>query len=437
MVSKLSSDEVLSFLIIVSVILITARVLGEIFRKFKQPAIIGEILAGIILGPSLLGYLSPHLFESIFTSQKGVPFKAFDGLANIGIILLMFIAGFEVDLKQIRKQGKPAASISIMGLIFPFAIGFATVYFFYDSVFSLPAHNHTIPAMFFGTALSITALSVIAKILLDMDMLRSKLGNLILTAAMINDFLGWILFSIIIQLMNPGKQGGSFGSVAMVLLYTVMLLTIGKWIVDKILMIGNKFFSIGVMMTLSVCLCLLSAVFTEYLGVRGIFGAFLMGVVVGDSKYFPERLQQILHQFVVNIIAPLFFASIGLRINFVTNFNIEIIAIILVIACFAKIIGSGLGSRMSGLSKNESYVIAFGMNSRGSQEIVLGALALQAKIIDEPIFVGLVVMTVVTILIAGPVMKYYLNKEAKAIQANQSEPHLTIIGQETSTVKAV
>ncbi len=424
MVSKLSADEVLNFLIIVSVILISARMLGEICRKYKQPAVIGEILAGIILGPSLFGSLFPNQFNEIFIAQPRA-YAAFDGLANIGIILLMFIAGFEVDLKQIRKQGKQAASISIMGLVFPFLLGFLTVYFFYNNIFSTPTHNRAIPAMFFGTALSITALSVIAKILLDMDMLRSKLGNLILTAAMINDFLGWILFSIIIQLMQTGKQEGSFFSVSLVLLYTFVLLTIGRWLVDKILMVANKFFSIGVLITLAVCLCLISSVVTEFLGVRGIFGAFLMGVAIGDSKYFPERLQQILHQFVVNIIAPLFFASIGLRINFIASFNGEIILIILLIACLAKIIGSGIGARMSGLSKNESYVIAFGMNSRGSQEIVLGALALQAKIIDEPIFVGLIVMTVVTILMAGPVMKYYLNKEITAKASG--EPAVAII----------
>lgn len=427
MVSKLTSDEVLSFLIIVSVILITARILGEVFRRFKQPAVIGEILAGIVLGPSLLGTVAPHLFESVFTAQKGVPFKAFDGLAQIGIILLMFIAGFEVDLKQIRKQGKKAASISLMGLIFPFALGFATVWFFYDRIFSSPQDvSLTIPAMFFGTALSITALSVIAKILLDMNILRSKIGNLVLTAAMIDDFLGWILFSIIIQMM--GKSEGSFGSIAMVIGFTVFLLTIGKWIVDKILLIADKFLSIGGLITIAVSLCLLSAVFTEYLGVRGIFGAFIMGVAIGDSKHFPERLQNILHQFVVNIIAPLFFASIGLRVNFVTNFNIEIVAIILLIACLAKLIGAGVGARMSGLNKNESYAVAFGMNSRGSQEIVLGTLALQAKIIDEPIFVGLVVMTVVTILIAGPMMKYYLAKN-NAAEAKNNEPVVTMVAQ--------
>jgi K+:H+ antiporter len=389
--------------------------------------VIGEILAGIILGPSLLGTLSPHLFESIFTAQKGVPFKAFDGLANIGIILLMFIAGFEVDLKMIRKQGKQAASISFMGLIFPFALGFGTVWFFYDQIFSAPAGTSlVIPAMFFGTALSITALSVIAKILLDLNILRSKIGNLVLTAAMIDDFMGWILFSIIMQMMKPGSESALW-SVSMVLIYTVFIITIGRWLVDKILLIADKFLSAGGLITVAVSLCLLSAVYTEYLGVRGIFGAFLMGVAIGDSKFFPERLQNILHQFVINIIAPLFFASIGLRVNFVTNFNLEIVAIILFIACFAKIIGAGVGSRMSGLSKNESYAVAFGMNSRGSQEIVLGTLALQAKIIDEPIFVGLVVMTVVTILIAGPLMRYYLGKHERSIKLPNTESCAVVI----------
>jgi Kef-type K+ transport system membrane component KefB len=435
MVSKLSSDEVLSFLIIVSTILISARVLGEIFRKFKQPAVIGEILAGILLGPSLLGTVSPHLFESIFTAQKGVPFKAFDGLANIGIILLMFIAGFEVDLKTIRRQGKQAASISLLGLILPFALGFGAVWFFYDKIFSAASNNNLIiPAMFFGTALSITALSVIAKILLDLDILRSKIGNLILTAAMIDDFLGWILFSIIMQLMKPGG-GSAVWSVTMVLIYTIFILTVGRWIVNKILFVADKFLSIGGLITVSVCLCLLSAVYTEYLGVRGIFGAFLMGIAIGDSKFFPERLQNILHQFVINIIAPLFFASIGLRVNFVTNFNIEIVSIILFIACFTKLIGAGIGGRLSGLTKNESYAVAFGMNSRGSQVIVLGTLALQARIIDEPVFVGLVTMTIVTVLIAGPLMKYYLNRHNAVSTAVNTEPTISVISQaETPSV---
>src|ERR1044071_2564306 len=158
MVSKLNAEEVLNFLIIVSIVLITARIFGEICRKFKQPAVIGEILAGVVLGPSILGAFFPDLFHNLFISQPR-SYAAFDGLANIGIILLMFIAGFEVDLNQIRKKGRQAASISIMGLAFPFLLGFSTVYFFYNEIFSTSSSDKMIPAMFFGTALSITALS--------------------------------------------------------------------------------------------------------------------------------------------------------------------------------------------------------------------------------------------------------------------------------------
>jgi len=152
-----------------------------------------------------------------------------------------------------------------------------------------------------------------------------------------------------------------------------------------------------------------------------------MGVAVGDSKYFSETTQHVLQQFIVNIMAPLFFASVGLRINFVTNFDMSIVLIILAISCIAKIVGAGMAGRLSGLNKNESLAIAFGMNARGSQEIVLGMLALQAKIIDERIFVGLVVMTMVTILIAGPLMKYYLEKDLQNIKKESTDTSINMV----------
>ncbi len=420
MVAKLSSAELLNFLIIVSIILISSRLLGELCRKFKQPIVIGEIIAGIILGPSFLGSVFPDLFKEIFISQPRA-YGAFDGLADVGVILLMFVAGAEVNLTQIRKLGKQAASISILSLVFPFVLGFGTVWFFYHALFSGNTQSRIIPAMFVGTALSITALSVIVKILIDTNLMRTRIGNLVMTAAMINDFLGWILFSIIISLMNKEKGMSGFASVGFVLVFVVLILTIGRWIVNRLFYLTDKYLTPpGGIITVGICLCLLSAVVTEWLGVRGIFGAFLMGVAVGDSKYFTERSQQVLQQFVVNIIAPLFFASIGLRINFVTNFNLQIVLIIILVASIAKIAGAGIGSRISGLSKNESWAVAFGMNSRGSQELVLGLLALQAKIIDERIFLGLVVMTVLSIVIAGPLMTYFLNRDAT--QKNQPRP---------------
>jgi len=426
MVSKLNSAEVLSFLIIVCVILIFSRLLGEICRKFKQPVVVGEILTGRVIGPSLLGSAFPDLFKEIFTANPR-SYGAFDGLANIGVILLMFIAGAEVDLKQIRQQGKQAASISIMGIAFPFAIGFFCIWFFHDYIFDVPSADRLIPALFFGTALSITALSVIVKILLDLDIIRTRVGGLVLTASMIDDFLGWILFSVIIQMMNA-KGDASSTSIIMILGFVAFMLTIGKWLVDKILAFSVRYLSVpsGVL-TAAVCLCMLGAVFTEYLGIRGIFGAFLVGVAVGDSKHFTHHVQNLFQQFIVNIIAPLFFASVGLRVNFVTNFDLSVVLIILSIACIAKIVGAGVGSRMGGLNKNESLAVAFGMNARGSQEIVLGMIALQAGIIDEKIFVGLVVMTMVTILVAGPLMKFYLEKDLKEKGVIKDEPEVVVM----------
>jgi len=412
MVSKLSSPEVLHFLIIVTIVLVPARILGELCRRFKQPAIIGEILAGIILGPTILQHYYPNFFKEIFLSFPRA-YGAFDGFANIGIILLMFVAGFEVDLTQIRRDGKHALSISLTGIIFPFIVGFIAAWFFYKEIFSTGATNQLITALFFGTALSITALSVITKILMDLNILKTKIGNLVLTSAMIDDFLGWILFSIIMQMMNAGKNEGSAWSVILVLLFAVFMVTVGRWGANKLFFIAQKNLKIGRVITLAICLCFTCAIITEYLGVRAVFGAFLMGVAIGDSKYFTDRHKLILHQFTVNIIAPLFFASIGLRLNFVSNFNLEVVVVILAIACIAKLMGAGIGSRLSGLNRNESIAVAFGMNARGSQEIVLGLLALQAKIIDEKVFEGLVVMTVATVMVSGPIMKRYFMKDQK------------------------
>jgi Kef-type K+ transport system membrane component KefB len=310
MVSKLSSSEIVHFLIILLFILVPARLLGELCRRYKLPAIIGEIFAGIIVGPTLLGLVFPDLFKGIFLSAPHA-FEAFDGIANIGIILLMFIAGFEVDLKQIRQNGKQAISISLTGIIFPFAIGFASVWFLYQSHFANNANNQLVTSLFFGTALSITALSVITKILLDLDILNTRIGNIVLTAAMVDDFLGWILFSIIIQMMNAGKEEASFWSVSIVILYAIFMLTAGRWLMHRLLAYAGKSHKTGRVLTTAVCLCLISACITESLGVRGVFGAFLVGVGINDSEYFTEKHKHVLHQFTINVLAPLFLHQLG------------------------------------------------------------------------------------------------------------------------------
>jgi len=294
-----------------------------------------------------------------------------------------------------------------------------TVWFLFNNHFANGVNNQLVTSLFFGTALSITALSVITKILLDLDILKTRIGNIVLTAAMVDDFLGWILFSIIIQMMNAGKEQVSFWSVITVVLFAVFMLTGGRWIVHRLLAYAGKSGKRSNVFTVAVCLCFIGAAVTEALGVRAVFGAFLVGVAISDSEYFTDAHKQVLHQFTINVLAPLFFASVGLRLNFISNFNLEIVVLILVIAFLAKLIGARIGSSLSGMTKNESIAVAFGMNARGSQEIVLGLIALQAKIISGPVFEGLVVMTVVTMVISGPIMKYYFLKEQKLELAHQ------------------
>ncbi len=419
---RLASNEVLEFLIILVVLLATARIMGELFKKLGLPAIIGELLGGILLGPSFVGAVFPGFFQTVFIDPKQSS-VAFDGISKLSVMLLLFIAGMEVKLDNIRTRGKAAAKISLSGILFPLAIGFGSTWLLYDIFFSEPTSNKMAPALFMGTALSITALGVMAKILIDIDMIKSRFGNLMMTAAMIDDIIGWMLFSVVITIADLEAES-RFGSVTVLLMiaaYGTFLITVGRTkIVDPLFKYANgKLSKPGAELSLAMILCLLSGIFTEWLGIKAIFGAFLMGVTVGNSPYFSEKAKETFHDIVTYVFSPLFFVSIGLKVNFVTNFDLSIVLLVLAISISGKILGGYVGARLSGFKPNKAIAVGFGMNARGSQEIVLGLVALQAKIIDEKLFVGLVIMTFVTIVMAGPGMKYFLRKHDN--KANHSE----------------
>lgn len=411
---KLATNEVLEFLVILVILLSTARIMGELFKKIGLPAIIGELLGGILLGPSFIGTLFPGFFQSVFIDPKQSS-VAFDGLSRLSVMLLLFIAGMEVRLENIRTRGKAAAKISLSGIIFPLALGFSVTWLFYSVFFSQPTENKLAPALFMGTALSITALGVMAKILIDIDMIKSRFGNLMMTAAMIDDIIGWMLFSVVITIADL-KAESKFSAITVLLIiagYTAFLISIGRtMVVNPILRFANnKLSKPGAELSLAMILCLLSGIFTEWLGIKAIFGAFIMGVAVGNSPYFSEKAKETFHDIVTYVFSPLFFVSIGLKVNFVTNFDLAIVVFVLAISIAGKIFGGYIGARLSGFKNNKAIAVGFGMNARGSQEIVLGLVALQAKIIDEKIFVGLVIMTFVTIVMAGPGIKYFLSKQ--------------------------
>jgi Kef-type K+ transport system membrane component KefB len=407
---KLSQSELLNLLLQLGIMLIAGRIMAEAARKLKQPAVVGEIMAGILLGPTILGMVSPEIFQSIFPSSTSS--LVLDGFVQVAVVMLLFIAGLEVDLHIVLQQGKQAVFTSVFGLVIPFLFGFTFPYFFPDFFGIADDSKQLAFALFMGTSMAITALPVIARILMDLGIFKTRMGMLIISSAMINDLIGWLIFSVVLSMIGKAQHISLSNTVMLTLGFTAIMLTLGRGFLNRVLPWANKKLAWpGGVLSLSLALCFLAAAFTEYIGIHAIFGAFIFGVALGDSEHMSERAKEIIHQFINNIFAPLFFVGIGLRVNFIANFDLMLTLVILVIAFAGKIIGSGLGTRLGGFKWNESLAAGFGMNARGAMEIILGLVALENGLINEKVFVSLVIMALITSMTSGPLMKWSLSKK--------------------------
>ncbi|MCC7051579.1 MAG: cation:proton antiporter [Bacteroidia bacterium] len=388
--------------------LILARLLSEIGRKFKLPVVMGELIVGILLGPTVFGQISPDLFSVVFPNSGGLSL-ALHGITSLSVVMLLFVAGMEVQMPLVLQQGKLAMWTSFFSMLIPFISGFAVAYYF-PNVFGVGEEHKILFSSFMGTAMSITALPVIARILMDMNLFKTKLGMIIIASAMFNDLVGWLIFSVILAMMTAqGATVGVLATVGYIVLFGLFMLTVGKKLIDKALpWVQNKLAWPGGVLSISLGLCFLAAAFTENIGIHAILGSFIMGIAIGDSVQLREEAREIIHQFVTNIFAPLFFVSIGLQVNFITNFDWKMVTLIVSLAYVCKVVGAGIGARIGGLSKNESLVVGFGMNARGAMEIILGTLALNAQLINSKVFVGLVVMALLTSLTSAPLMRKFL-----------------------------
>jgi len=414
---SLAHKDVINLLLQLAIMLLMARIFAELAQKFKQPSVVGEIIAGIILGPTVMGMVGPEFFEFMFRSNPSANL-ALDGIVQMAVILLLFIAGLEVELHLVWAQGKSAVSISLLGLVVPFILGFIFPYFFPD-FFGLAEGDKMLFSLFMGTAMSITALPVVVRILMDMNLFKTKMGMVIVAGAMVNDIIGWLIFSVILSFMGKSGNLSLINTIGITLLFTAFMLTVGKGLLNKVLPWTNKKLAWpGGVLSLSMAFCFMLAAFTEWLGIHAIFGAFLFGVALGDSDHLSEKAKEIIHQFINNIFAPLFFVSIGLKINFFTNFDFGLVLVIIVISFAGKIIGSGYGALRSGYPKMEALAVGFGMNARGAMEIILGLIALENGLINEKLFVALVVMALVTSMTSGPLMKWAIKRKAMSEQKN-------------------
>jgi len=451
----LSVAEITILLLSLGVLLLTARLLGELARKFGQPTVLGEILAGVLLGATVLGQISPDTYNFLFpkylqdeygqqvhyqmpeadasaittevdenqgeeivintpTAEKdtkaapSLVLIAFEGFMVLSVCFLLLVAGLEVDLSIVTKQGKAAGLVSSMSMVVPLGIGFVFAWFASGWLGMGASDNRLAFALFIGVALSITALPVIAKILMDLNMFKSDMGMLIMSSAMVNDLLGWIGFAIVLAMIIPPED--QILDLKLVipatLIFVGLMLTGGRWLSNKIVPWVQAHLSYpGGILAFVLSMALLCGALTEWIGIHAIFGAFLAGVAIGDSKYLRARTRQTIEQFVTNIFAPIFFAGIALRVDFFGNFDLVSTVSVLVVAIIGKVIGAYLGAKWSGLSKRESWSIGFGMSARGAMEIILAQIALQYNLINQELFVAVVIMAIVTSLMAGPLMQ--------------------------------
>lgn len=424
----LNHHETISLILSLGILLIVARLVGEFFRKFKMPLVVGELMAGICLGPSLLGQYFPQVSNLVLNKESNSAI-AFNGITSISVIMLLFVAGMEVDLSIIRQQGKTALKTSFLGLIIPLGLGFLVAYYQFP-LFGENYNSHTqliLFSLFFGTAMAVSALPIIARTLMDLGLFRTKVGMIIIAAAMFDDIIGWLLFSVILGMMKPDTGAHGFiYTLGLTILYSVAMLTAGRIIINKSLPWAQKNFSWpGGFLSISLGLAFLGAAFTEFIGIHAIFGAFIVGIAFGDSVHLTEKTREIVNQFVTNIFAPLFFVSIGFKVNFIANFDFQVTALVLIIAVICKLLGAGLGALWGGLTKKESLAVGFGMNARGAMEIILALLALQAGLINQKLFVAIVIMAVVTSVMAGPALqllvKRQLDKDKENLDKEQEE----------------
>jgi Kef-type K+ transport system membrane component KefB/mannitol/fructose-specific phosphotransferase system IIA component (Ntr-type) len=410
--TDMTERDILVFLLSIAALLGLARVLGEFARAAGLPLVVGEIAAGVLLGPSVFGALAPRAQAWMFPG--GAPAAMTAAYSTLAVVLLLVVVGIEVDLGVLRRRGRTAAATGLLGIVLPSACGVALGFLLPESDLGDPS-KRTIVALLLGVALSISALPVIAKTLLDLGLFKSDVGLLVMAAAMIDDVVGWLALSLLLgPVRGAAVDVESFvRTVVLGAMFVVATFVVGRRLIDAVLAPIQKSGSAapGRVLSLVIVVALLGASATQGIGLHAVLGAFVVGLTFGRSAAVSTRTRQVIEDFVTNVFAPVFFASIGLRVDLVHAFDLRLCAIVLAVATVPKLLGCTLGSRLGGLGWREATAVGFGMNARGAMGIILAAIAHDAGLFPDRMFVALVVMALATSVVSGPAMRFLLYRE--------------------------
>jgi Kef-type K+ transport system membrane component KefB len=408
----LNEHNIFLFLVQVFILLACARGLGELFRKWKQPPLTAEILVGILLGPSILGRFFPGVAQLIFPPDV-IQQNMLETVAWIGVLFLLLETGLEIDFASAWRQRGDALKIAIADVVIPMVIAFIPCYF-------LPAHYLSDPsqrlifALFMATVMAISAMPIAARVLHDLKLSKTDLGFLIMSALSVNDIIGWLIFTLVLGYFT--QSGLDLVKVLSVtgatLAFTVACLTIGRKFTDKVLsgIKAKNMSQPGVPLTFICLLGLLCGAITQKIGIHALFGFFLAGIMAGGSRALSENVRQVISQMVYAIFVPLFFVSIGLKVDFLRGFDIFLVLLISVVGIASRFLGAWIGVDCTKLSKSNRLSIAISHTPGGAMEIVVGLLAFQYNLITEPVFVAIVVGALISSIIFGPWFNHSIRK---------------------------
>ncbi|MGH7934864.1 MAG: cation:proton antiporter [Candidatus Binataceae bacterium] len=424
---NLSEIEILRFLGELTVLLIASRGLGDLMKRIGQAAVIGELLAGVLLGPSVLGHLMPGASSAFILGDK-TAMHLLEAFAWTGAIMLLLYVGLETDLNLVADtsrggMGRTAALVSGCGIVIPFACGLGLGLVLPESYLAAP-DQRVIFALFMAVAIAISAVPVIAKILIDLGLLRRELGLLILASGIIDDSIGWLLLSLVAGLATSGKLD-LIGAGKLVLeagLFLFFCYYVGyrwvgwllRWVDDHATIEHAKF-------TAMVVVAFGCAFITQAIGIHAVFGAFIAGLMLSRSARLRKSDQSDLEAATMGFLAPIFFAFSGLKTDLTTITGLAVPVIVLGVACAAKIIGCGLGGLLGRLKWREALAVAIGMNARGGMGIIVALIGLSLGVLTPQMYTILIMVAVVTSLMVPPLLTWSLSAVPKRASENERQ----------------
>lgn len=373
----------MEFVLYLMLIILFTKVAGDLSVRLGQPAVLGKLIVGIILGPAVLGWIQDGEFIHF--------------ISEIGVLLLMFIAGLETDLDQLRKNWKSAFAVAVGGIILPFLGGFAM-----GEMFGFEYHN----ALFMGVILSATSVSISVQVLKDMNKLNTREGSTILGAAVVDDILVVILLAVLMSFFGTGDDVSIGLLIGKKALFFAVAIVVGWFVVPKVMKWMAPLKVTEAVISAALMICFAFAYFAEIMGMAGIIGAFAAGIAISQTS-FKHKVESKIEPIAYSIFVPVFFVSIGLSVSFEGVGNqIGFVILLTVVAILTKLFGGGLGARLTGFDNKSSAIIGSGMISRGEVALIIAATGLQSGLLQQQYFTSVIIVVIVTTLVTPPLLKY-------------------------------